>query len=30
VADEEIRAALSRAVTGWWQRQGVSGGIEVT
>lgn len=29
VADEDIRAALSRAVAGWWQRQGVSGGIEV-
>jgi Fe-S cluster assembly protein SufD len=29
VADEHIREALSRAVTGWWQRQGIQGGIEV-
>ncbi|MBX9593161.1 MAG: Fe-S cluster assembly protein SufD [Roseomonas sp.] len=29
VADEAIRAALSGAVAGWWQRQGVAGGIEV-
>ncbi|MGG5808966.1 Fe-S cluster assembly protein SufD [Falsiroseomonas sp. CW058] len=29
VADEAIRGALSGAVAGWWQRQGVAGGIEV-
>jgi Fe-S cluster assembly protein SufD len=29
VADEAIRNALSGAVAGWWQRQGVAGGIEV-
>ncbi|MGK7869984.1 Fe-S cluster assembly protein SufD [Falsiroseomonas sp. E2-1-a20] len=28
VADEHIREALSGAVTGWWQRQGIAGGIE--
>jgi Fe-S cluster assembly protein SufD len=28
VADETIRAALSRGVAGWWQRQGIAGGIE--
>ena len=29
VADEAIRAATSRAVAGWWERQGVPAGIEV-
>ncbi len=29
VADEHIREALSRAVAGWWERQGVRAGIEV-
>ena len=28
VAEEPIRDALMRAVSGWWQRQGVAGGIE--
>jgi Fe-S cluster assembly protein SufD len=28
VADEHVREALSGAVTGWWQRQGIAGGIE--
>jgi Fe-S cluster assembly protein SufD len=28
VAEEPIRDALTRAVAGWWQRQGVAGGIE--
>jgi Fe-S cluster assembly protein SufD len=28
VAEEPIREALMRAVAGWWQRQGVAGGIE--
>jgi Fe-S cluster assembly protein SufD len=28
VEDEHIRNALSGAVTGWWQRQGIAGGIE--
>ena len=28
VADETIRTALSRGVAGWWQRQGIAGGIE--
>jgi Fe-S cluster assembly protein SufD len=28
VADETIRAALTRGVSGWWQRQGIVGGIE--
>jgi Fe-S cluster assembly protein SufD len=28
VADETIRAALARGVAGWWQRQGIAGGIE--
>jgi Fe-S cluster assembly protein SufD len=28
VAEEPIRAALMRAVGGWWQRQGIAGGIE--
>ncbi|MGG5817358.1 Fe-S cluster assembly protein SufD [Falsiroseomonas sp. HW251] len=29
VAEEPVREALSRAVAGWWQRQGIAGGIEV-
>lgn len=29
VADESIRAALSRTVAGWWGRQGVTSGLEV-
>jgi Fe-S cluster assembly protein SufD len=28
VAEAPIREALTRAVAGWWQRQGVAGGIE--
>jgi Fe-S cluster assembly protein SufD len=28
VADETIRDALTRGVAGWWQRQGIAGGIE--
>jgi Fe-S cluster assembly protein SufD len=28
VADEHIRAALTRGVAGWWGRQGVAGGLE--
>ncbi|MBU8541189.1 Fe-S cluster assembly protein SufD [Falsiroseomonas tokyonensis] len=28
VADEHIREALTGAVAGWWQRQGIQGGIE--
>ena len=28
VADEAVREALSLAVAGWWQRQGIQGGIE--
>jgi Fe-S cluster assembly protein SufD len=28
VADEAIRTALARGVAGWWQRQGVAGGLE--
>jgi Fe-S cluster assembly protein SufD len=28
VADEAIRAALTRGVAGWWGRQGIAGGLE--
>jgi Fe-S cluster assembly protein SufD len=28
VADETIRAALAQGVAGWWQRQGIAGGLE--
>lgn len=28
VADSDIQEALARAVTDWWQRQGIQGGIE--
>jgi Fe-S cluster assembly protein SufD len=28
VAEEAVRDALTAAVAGWWQRQGIAGGIE--